>query len=219
MRTRVLITTAVAASAGMALLAGCGGGGQATSGAALTGSSPSVRTISPAPGGSSTTPPPPPPPSTSPGASATNASSGACTSAELTVTAGPSQGQSGMQKSDATFTLTNKGTRSCTLEGFPGVSFVTGDNGTQVGAPARRNDAVAPQLVTLAPGAGAATVLLITAPEAYDPAECKSVDVRGLRIYPPGETAALFLDMQTHTCSGEPQGSTLLSVNPVGVLQ
>ncbi|MET1076237.1 MAG: DUF4232 domain-containing protein [Umezawaea sp.] len=218
MRTRVLITTVVAASAGMALLAGCGGGGQTISGTAATGGSPSVRTISPAPGSSSPAPPPPPP-STSPGAPATNASSGACTSAELGVTAGPSQGQSGMQKSDATFTLTNKGTRSCTLEGFPGVSFVTGDNGTQVGAPARRNDAVAPQLVTLAPGAGAATVLLITAPEAYDPAECKPVDVRGLRIYPPGETAALFLDMQTHTCSGEPQGSTLLSVNPVGVVQ
>jgi hypothetical protein len=123
-----------------------------------------------------------------------------------------------MQKSDATFTFTNKGSRACTLEGFPGVSFVTGDNGTQVGAPARRNE-MTPKPVTLEPGAGAATLLLITNPDAYDQVECAPTDVRGLRIYPPGETAALFLEGTTRTCAGEPQGNSLLSVGPVGVTQ
>jgi Protein of unknown function (DUF4232) len=215
---RTSITTAIAVCAGVALLAACGStpersAGALPSNAAIT---PSTAASAPpstgSPTGSSA-------PSSAPGqTTGAERDAGTCTSAELAVSPGPSQGQSGMQKADATFTLTNKGTRSCTLQGYPGVSFVTGDNGTQVGAPARRTE-VPPQLVTLAPGAGAATVLLITNPTAYDEAECKPVDVRGLRIYPPGETAALFLEGATRTCSGEPQGGTLLSVGPVGVTQ
>jgi hypothetical protein len=209
---RTLITTAVTACAGVALLAACGSPTQSStdatpSNAAIT---PSSRASTPAPTSTG---------SAAPSAQAQGAEkdAGACTSAELAASLGPSQGQNGMQKSDATFTLTNKGDRSCTLDGFPGVSFVTGDNGTQVGEPARRNETPA-QLVTLAPGAGAATFLLVTNPGAYDEAECKPVDVRGLRIYPPGETAALFLEDATRTCSTAPQGDSLLSVGPIGVL-
>jgi hypothetical protein len=209
---RTLITTAVTACAGVALLAACTSQPETT-----TGAPPSIAAITPSSGASTpsaTGSPAPPPPSTPVGA---EQAAGACKSTELAVSAGPGQGQSGMQKSDATFTLTNKGNRSCTLDGFPGVSFVTGDTGSQVGEPARRNETPT-QLVTLAPGAGAATFLLITNPGAYDPAECKPTDVRGLRIYPPGETAALFLEDVTTTCSTAPQGNSLLSVGPVGVL-
>lgn len=207
---RTQITTAVTACAGVALLAACGAAPQGASSAPPSSSGATTT---------STRSAAPPPPSAGPSSapvSAAGASSTACTSAELTVSPGPGQGQSGMQKSDATFTFTNKGSRPCTLEGFPGVSFVTGDSGTQVGAAARRNE-MTPKLITLDPGAGVATLLLITNPDAYDQAECKPTDVRGLRIYPPGETAALFLDGATRTCGGEPQGNSLLSVGPVGV--
>jgi hypothetical protein len=206
---RTQLTTAVTACAGLALLAACGAQPRtAATSATKAGKSTTTR--------ATTSPPPTTAGSTA--VSAAQTTSTACTSAELTVSPGPAGGQGGMQKSDATFTLTNKGSRPCTLEGFPGVSFVTGDNGTQVGAPARRNE-MAPKLVTLEPGSGVATLLLITNPDAYDAAECKPTDVRGLRIYPPGETAALFLEGTTRTCAGEPQGSSLLSVGPVGVTQ
>ncbi len=210
---RTLLTTAATACAGVALLAACGAQPESTAGAP-----PSNADITPSTRASVSTPPSTGTPASSSSGQVGGAEPGApvCTSAELAVTPGPSQGQSGMQKSDATFTLTNKGSRSCTLDGFPGVSFVTGDTGDQVGEPARRNE-TATQLVTLAPGAGAATLLLITNPGAYDPAECKPVDVRGLRIYPPGEKAALYLENATSTCSTPPQGNSLLSVGPVGV--
>src|SRR4051812_43836575 len=179
---RTLITTAVTACAGVALLAACGTQPQTAASAPQSGTAASTTTTA------RSAAPPPPSGSTPPSAGSTGSPSGAqvsstaCTTAELAVSPGPGQGQSGMQKSDATFTLTNKGGRTCTLEGYPGVSFVTGDNGTQVGAPARRTDAP-PKLVTLEPGAGAPTLLLITSPDAYDQAECKPTDVRGLRIY------------------------------------
>ncbi|MCS7480518.1 DUF4232 domain-containing protein [Umezawaea endophytica] len=210
---RTLITTAVTACAGVALLAACGSAPESSAGAPTPSNAaitPSTGASTPAATGTSTS-------GTAPSTQGAEKDAGACTSAELAVTLGPSQGQNGMQKADTTFTLTNKGTRSCTLDGFPGVSFVTGDNGTQVGEPARRNEAPT-QLVTLAPGAGAATFLLVTNAGAYSEAECAPVDVRGLRIYPPGETAALFLEDATRTCSTAPQGSSLLTVGPVGVL-
>jgi uncharacterized protein DUF4232 len=212
---RTLVTTAVTACAGVALLAACGAtpdssAGATPSNAAIT---PSTRVSSPAPSTSA-----PAASSSSPNQVAgAEPGATACTSAELAVSRGPDQGQSGMQKADSSFTLTNKGSRSCTLDGFPGVSFVTGDNGTQVGTAARRNE-MRPHLVTLAPGAGAVTLLLTTNAGAYDEAECKPVDVRGQRIYPPGETNALFLEGATRTCSDD-KGTSLLSVGPVGVTQ
>jgi hypothetical protein len=47
--------------------------------------------------------------------------------------------------------FTNTGGRSCTIQGFPGVSFVTGDDGHQVGEAAMRVDPKGPP-VTLKPG-------------------------------------------------------------------
>ncbi|HEX6345343.1 DUF4232 domain-containing protein [Umezawaea sp.] len=208
---RTLITATVTACAGAALLTACGAQSESS-----TGAQPSAVAITPTTAASAPAASGSPAPTSTP-ASGAERDAGACASAELAVSAGPSQGESGMQKADATFTLTNKGTRSCTLDGFPGVSFVTGNDGTQVGEPARRN-AAAPQLVTLAPGAAVATFLLITNPGAFDEAECGPVDVRGLRIYPPGETAALFLEGATRTCGTPPRGESLLTVGPVGVL-
>lgn len=211
---RTLITTAATACAGVALLAACGSTPDSSAG-----STPSNAAITPSSRASSPAPAPSTPAASSSPSQVTGAEPAAtqCTSAELAVSRGPDQGQSGMQKADSSFTLTNKGTRSCTLDGFPGVSFVTGDNGTQVGTPARRN-AMQPHLVTLAPGAGAVTLLLVTNTAAFDDADCKPVDVRGQRVYPPGETNALFLEGATKACSDD-KGQSLLSVGPVGVTQ
>ncbi|MFD9739051.1 DUF4232 domain-containing protein [Umezawaea sp. NPDC059074] len=197
MSTTRKIATAVAA---VALLAACTsqGGGTATS---STGSA-SV----PAKTQSQT-------PSTPAGSSAASAPAIAsgpagCKSADLAVTLTPDQGGGGMNKNREVLTFTNKGAAECTLQGSPGVSFVTGDAGTQVGAPATK-EAEGGAVVPLAPGASATSALAITNADVFDPAECAPADVRGLRVYPPGETAAVFVDHQQKACSA-PEKSTMV---------
>ncbi|MFP5021819.1 DUF4232 domain-containing protein [Pseudonocardia phyllosphaerae] len=107
--------------------------------------------------------------------------------------------------------VTNVGDRTCYMKGFPGVSYVAGDAGTQVGKPA---DLVGPQgeAFPIAPGQRASAELSIVPAETQDPATCKPVDARGFRVYPPGETAALFVPFGMPACSGTvdtPTGSQL----------
>lgn len=59
-----------------------------------------------------------------------------CTTSELNISTGTQQGAAGSVLIDLNFT--NAGSTDCTLHGFPGVSFVGMDNGTQIGAPAVR---------------------------------------------------------------------------------
>ncbi|MET9225713.1 DUF4232 domain-containing protein [Lentzea sp. NPDC003310] len=137
----------------------------------------------------------------------------ACRSADLGLALTADEGGGGMNKMQYKLAFTNKGAAPCTLQGFPGVSFVTGDNGTQVGAPATRKDEAAPAAVTLQPGVGAVSDVTITNVGVYDPAECGPADVRGLRIYPPGETAAMFLPTEQKACSAADKSTA--SVGPV----
>ena len=136
----------------------------------------------------------------------------ACRSADLGLALNPDQGGGGMNKTHYRLAFTNKGSAACTLQGFPGVSFVTGDSGTQVGAPATREGAET-AAVTVQPGAAAASLLTITNTGVHDPAQCSPTDVRGLRIYPPGETAALFLPKEQQACAAADK--SLMSVGPV----
>jgi hypothetical protein len=96
--------------------------------------------------------------------------------------------------------LRNVGSSSCTLYGYPSVSWVAGPDSHQVGAAAVRDPDVsgsAEKAVTLAPGAIASAPLDIVDASVLPQSECKPVPVRGLRVYPPGEQAALFLPLAT----------------------
>ncbi len=95
--------------------------------------------------------------------------------------------------------LTNHGTASCVLQGFPGVSFVTGPTGQQVGAAATRGIGPAP-VVNLAPGASAGAILQITDPTNYG-SDCGVTQVAGLRVFPPNQTAAVYIDHPDRACS------------------
>jgi hypothetical protein len=114
-----------------------------------------------------------------------------------------SQNHTGLQ-------LRNIGSSTCTLYGYPGVSWVAGADGHQVGAAAVRqaDPSGSPEkTVTLAPGAVASAPLDIVDAAVFSASQCKPVPVRGLRVYPPGEKAALFLSMPTQAggygeCSG-----------------
>jgi Protein of unknown function (DUF4232) len=106
--------------------------------------------------------------------------------------AGMSQNHTGLQ-------LRNTGSSACTLYGYPGVSWVRGAQGLQTGAAAVRqpDPGGSEGVVTLAPGALASAPLDIVDAAVIPPSECKPVPVRGLRIYPPGQKAALFLPLPT----------------------
>jgi Protein of unknown function (DUF4232) len=62
-----------------------------------------------------------------------------CNSATLSVTLGPSEGAAGTVYAPLRFS--NRAGRSCVVQGFPGVSYVTGDRGDQVGQAAQRDGA------------------------------------------------------------------------------
>jgi hypothetical protein len=104
--------------------------------------------------------------------------------------------------------FTNTGGRACELRGFPGVSYVAGDDGHQVGPAARMVGERGAQ-VRIAPGASAAAVLQLAQVGAFDPAVCRPTAVRGLRVYPPGDTAALFVPAEGTGCAGTPPGPQL----------
>lgn len=110
--------------------------------------------------------------------------------------------------------LTNTGADTCTLSGYPGVSFVGYQNGTQLGAPALRVDESSVQTVTLGSGQSSHSRLRIARGENYPAATCAPVQADGFRVYPPDENQALFAAASGFTaCSND--GVSLIMVGPM----
>src|SRR3954453_17548441 len=165
MKTGQLVSLALVAAA----TAACGGG---TAQLATKQAAPKVPTGNVAAAGSTSTP-------------------GRCTTGNLSVHLGPAGGAAGSTYEPLVFT--NKGSATCTLNGYPGVSFVAPSSGKQVGAPASRNPQHPAALVTLAPGATASALLQIANEANYPATTCKPTTVSGLRVSPPGATTALYV--------------------------
>lgn len=89
--------------------------------------------------------------------------------------------------------LTNTGDRTCELQGWPGVSFVGGGDGTQLGASATLDRASEHPTVQIAPGGYAQAILTMVQAANYDAAECQPQQSEGFRVYPPGSTASLYI--------------------------
>jgi hypothetical protein len=103
------------------------------------------------------------------------------------VTIGTGQGAAGTLILPLVFT--NSGSALCTLQGFPGVSAVVAD-GVQLGQPARRDTSSSTPLVALEPGQTTQAVFTFGDPTI----SCRFPTMaRGLRVYPPDQTAALFV--------------------------
>ena len=210
---RSTIAVGLVCAAGAVVLSACGGaqisatitpvtsGNTATSATAPT----TTATASDNGGGSTQTPGNAPQPVVS-----SNPSN--CRSSELKLAFGGNSDHA-MMKTYTSIQFTNVGQRTCTLQGFPGVSYVTGDNGQQVGLPANRTGNLGP-VITLRPGDSTNAGLVMVNPDPYPAEQCKQVDVRGLRVYPPNETAAMFLPTTGAGCAGNI--GPLLSVNSVG---
>lgn len=128
----------------------------------------------------------------------------------VTLQAAPGGGAAGSVYSWLIFT--NDSARSCTLYGYPGVSWVTGPSGQTVNQPARRNATGSPARVTLAPGERGHAQLRTGHPEAF-PDTCRPVPVAGYRVYLPDETAAVFVAAPMQQCSAD--GVNVASVEPI----
>ena len=105
-----------------------------------------------------------------------------CTTAALSVTFGSPSGTAGAIH--YTITFHNTGSASCTLYGYPGVSFLTASGG-QIGAPAVRQGGSS-TTVTLAPGGNAYSSVAVTDP-GIPPCSSQGTATQ-VRIYPPGQT-------------------------------
>jgi hypothetical protein len=102
-----------------------------------------------------------------------------------------------------TLVLTNDGPGTCELRGFPGVSYVAGDDGHQVG-PAAAFDGPRGGEIVLAKGRTATARLRLVDVGVFDAGACRPTTVRGLRIYPPGSTTSLFVPLEGRGCAGDP---------------
>lgn len=105
--------------------------------------------------------------------------------------------------------FTNVGDRTCVIQGFPGVSYVAGEDGHQVGPAAYRVGTKGPA-VALRPGKTAYAPLGFVQVANYDPAVCRPTEVRGLRVYPPHEYDSMFLPAPGTGCAGTPPGHQLV---------
>jgi hypothetical protein len=121
-----------------------------------------------------------------------------CPSSSLGVKLGRSEGAAGTQYIAIVFT--NRGTVTCTLRGYPGVSSVGGDDGHQIGRPASRTGGPV-KTITLAPGAVASASYGQAQALNFPKATCRPETSRGLRVYPPNLTLARFLPWKHLACS------------------
>jgi Protein of unknown function (DUF4232) len=129
-----------------------------------------------------------------------------CGAGELRGSLGQAEGAAG--STIVPLVLTNTGARTCELRGFPGVSYVAGDDGHQVGPAAAMSGPRGGEVV-LKPGAAAAAQLQLVNVDNFDAAVCSPTPVRGLRVYPPGDTASLYVERAGVGCAGTPPGNQL----------
>jgi hypothetical protein len=114
-----------------------------------------------------------------------------CTVSQLSLRLGQAGHAAGSTYQPIVFT--NAGTTACTLRGYPGVSYVAPKTGAQVGAAASRDSAVTVRTITLAAGGHAAALLQLVNYLNYPASSCSAKTVSGLRVYPPGSTAAAYV--------------------------
>ena len=154
-------------------------------------------------------------PATSPTAAPTQAGAApACATSALKVTVPKSQGNAAAGSSYYPIQFANVSGASCTLYGYPGVSFVTAPGSRQIGPAATRNPAVARQLVTESPGQTAHAELQVINAENYPPADCGLVTAHWLKIYPPNQTGPAYVSFTAQACSKPKQILSVQAVQP-----
>jgi hypothetical protein len=180
-------------------IAACGSGSSSSAGAmASTSTRPTTLASSPQP-----TP-------------AGRAAPAACRTGQLTGTLrfGPGSGSAGHMT--GALLLRNAAAAACTLRGYPGVSFVDA-RGHQLGIPAERQGASG-GTVTVRPGKAAGAQLSIVDVDVYPRAACRPTVASGLRVYPPDQTAALYVAHPVRVCRRDQRDATIGAMTRLGGL-
>jgi hypothetical protein len=136
-----------------------------------------------------------------------------CPTSGLRVTLGQGDGAAGSTYYPLDFT--NASGDACTLSGYPGVSFVTGVGGSQIGNAASRNPAFASESVTIPAGGVAHAALQVVNAQNFPRAACHPVTAHWLKIYPPNQTAPLYLSFTAPACSARARSVDILAVEAV----
>ena len=98
--------------------------------------------------------------------------------------------------------LTNAGSSSCSLFGYPGVSWVTGPSGSQIGQPATTQPGASPRPRWCWPRARPRTSRIqVVDARNYDKSTCQPVTAHWLKVFPPGQFTALYVKFSALTCS------------------
>jgi hypothetical protein len=196
----------VAASAGVLVLSACGSGGTTPAASTSTPSSsesPTPATTTTVSSASTSTP-------SSPVAAPVD--NGLCKAGDVKLSLG--QGDAGAGSVYRPLLITNAASRPCLIQGFPGVSYVAGPDGHQVGKDAFR-EGTKGNAVKLDPGQTAAADIQFVNVRNYDPATCQPTPVKGLRIYLPQETASNFVPADGTGCASTKIPGNQLAVKTV----
>ena len=137
--------------------------------------------------------------SPSAGTPAAAATPGPCSTAGLRVTLA-SQESAAAGHFYRTLEFTNISGASCTLFGYPGVSFVTGAGGQQIGAAAGRSPA-SKRLIVLAPGKAAHAVVDLLDVLNFPPSKCAATNAHWIKVYPPNQFSATYVRWTAMVCS------------------
>ncbi len=137
----------------------------------------------------------------------------ACATSALSVSIPSNQGGGAAGSTYVPIDFTNTSGHACEMYGFPGVSFVTGRGGSQIGAAASRNKSYSAVNTMVAPHATAHAWLQVAQAGNYPASQCHQVTASWLKIYPPGNTVASYVNRSFPACSS--QKVNLLSVMPV----
>ena len=148
-------------------------------------------------------------PATSGSSTAPVESAGRCTSNTAKAVVEPAPGGASAGHIGLQVTVTNGSSAPCVIQGFPGVSLVTGGEGQQLGAPAKRTPAT-PAMLTVLPGAKVSAPLQLA--QAANFPDCGVTPAMGFRIYLPDDTAAQFSQQAQQGCSNA--GVVLMEIGP-----
>jgi len=178
------------------VLAGCGSGSgnsaqpapSPTTESSSSAASSSSETPSPLAGSSSSTPAPPKP------------ADGNCKAGDVSLSLG--RGDAGAGTVHRPLVMTNVSDHQCTIQGFPGISYVAGADGHQVGKDAYR-DGTKGDPIVLSKGQSAAADIGFVNVQNYDPAQCNPTEINGLRVYLPQETASKFVEAPGTGCASD----------------
>jgi Protein of unknown function (DUF4232) len=204
----------MAAAGGALLLAGCGSSGtHQASGQAMR--TPVTSASGGGAGAGTGTSASPSANSSATGSKAAASPSGTaamCLASALTLTLNDSQGGGAAGSTYLPLDFTNSSRSSCELYGFPGVSFVT-SAGAQIGAPASRATEYGKVRITLAPGKSAHVWLQVADAQNYPDSTCQPATASALRVYPPENTAARYVQHSFAACRS--MSAPILTVTPL----